>query len=89
MSGSTLKPSLSFLLTVYKKKKNLRRAFKEKEWETKKKKKILTALAMTIKRDITMSIRKRGNELKLHKKTVKTAIKQVSSLDLNPLDYAL
>ena len=30
-----------------------------------------------------------ANELKVHTKTLRSAIKQESSLDLNPLDYAL
>ena len=36
-----------------------------------------------------MSIRKHANESKVHKKTVKTAIKQDLSPDLNPLDYGI
>ena len=35
-----------------------------------------------------MSIRKHINELKVHEKTVRTAIKQDLSPDHNPLDYA-
>ena len=49
----------------------------------------LSALGTAIKKDPTTSIRKHTNELKVHKKTVKTAIKQDLSLDLNPLDYAI
>ena len=44
---------------------------------------------MSIKKDPTASIRKCANELKDHEKTVRTAIKQDLSLDLNPLDYAM
>ena len=36
-----------------------------------------------------MSIRKYANELKVHKKTVRIAIKQDLSQDLNPLDHAM
>ena len=36
-----------------------------------------------------MSIRKYANELKIHEKTVRTAIKQNLSPDLNPLDYII
>ena len=39
---------------------------------------------MAIKKDPTMSIRKHTNELKVHQKTVRTAIKQDLSPDLNP-----
>ena len=44
---------------------------------------------MAIKKDPTMSIRKLTNELKVHKKTVRIAIKQDLSPDINPLDYAI
>ena len=37
----------------------------------------------------SMSIRKHANELKFHKKTVTTAIKQDLSTELDPLDYAI
>ena len=43
---------------------------------------------MAIKKDPTMLIRKHANELKV-KKTVRTAIKQDLSPDLNPPDYAI
>ena len=36
-----------------------------------------------------MSIRKHGNDLKVHEKTVRTAIKQDLSPDFNPHDYAM
>ena len=48
----------------------------------------LTVLATVIK-DTTTSIRKYTNELKFHEKTVRTAIKQDLSPDLNSPDYAL
>ena len=44
---------------------------------------------MAIKKDPTTSMRKHINELKVHKKTVRTAIKQDLSPDFNPLDYAI
>ena len=49
----------------------------------------LTALATAIKKDPTKSIRKQGNELKFHEKTVKTANKQDLSPNHHPLDYAI
>ena len=49
----------------------------------------LTALAMVIRKDPTTSIRKHANELKVHEKTVRTAIKQDLSPDHNPLDYTI
>ena len=52
------------------------------------KKTFLTALATVIKKDSIMSIRKHANKLKVHEKTVKTAIKQDLNPKLNPLDYA-
>ena len=42
-----------------------------------------------IKKDLTISIRKHANELKVHKKTVRTAIKLDLIRDLNPLDYSI
>ena len=47
------------------------------------------ALATVIKKDSTTSIRKYANELKVHKKTVKTAIEQDLKPDLNHFDYAI
>ena len=44
---------------------------------------------MVIKKDHSTSIRKHANELKVHEKTVRTAIKLVVSPDINPLDYAI
>ena len=52
------------------------------------KRRFLTGLATVIKKDPTILIRKHTNELKIHKKTLRRAIKQDSSLDRNPLDYA-
>ena len=49
----------------------------------KQKKFFFTAMAMAIKKDPTTSIRKHANELKVHEKTVKTAIEQDLSTDLN------
>ena len=58
--------------------------------KTKQKRKgFLTALATVMKKDYTMSIRLHANELKVHEKTVRTAIKQDVSPDLNSLDYAI
>ena len=82
------------LSTVYSaQKKNYRkRVFQEKgSGGLNKKLKVgfLTPLATAIKKDPTMSIRKHANELKVHKKTVRTAIKQDLSPDLNLFDYAI
>ena len=41
-----------------------------------------------IKPDPATSITKQANKLKVHKKTVRTVIKQDLSPDFNPLDYA-
>ena len=49
----------------------------------------LTAFPTAITKDHTMSIRKHTNELKVHKKTMRTAIKQDLIPDLNPHDYTL
>ena len=49
----------------------------------------LTALTTTIKKDPMTSIKKHANELKVHEKTVRTAIKQDLSPGLIPLDYAI
>ena len=64
--------------------------FKEKwEWRIEQKEGFLTALAIVIKKDLTMSIIKHANRLKVHEKTVRTTIKQDLSWDLDPLDYAI
>ena len=49
----------------------------------------LIALATVIKKDPATSIRKNAYELKVHKKTVRTAIKEDIRADLNPFDYAI
>ena len=49
----------------------------------------LTAPATAIEKDPTASIRKHVNELKVHEKTMRTAIEQHLSRDFNPLDYAI
>ena len=54
----------------------------------KRKECLLIFLAMVIKKDLTTSLRKLVNELKVLEKTVK-AIKLVFTPDLNPLDYAI
>ena len=55
----------------------------------KRKEGVLTALVTAIKKDPTISIRKHANKLKVHKKTVRTAIKQDLNPDLNPLEFAI
>ena len=42
-----------------------------------------------IKKDPTTSLSKHANELKVHKKTVRTAIKQDLRPDFDPFDYAI
>ena len=42
-----------------------------------------------IKKDPTTSKRKHTNELKIHKKTLRIAIKQDLSTYINPLDYTI
>ena len=44
------------------------------DWTKNEKKGFLNALAMAIKKDATMPIRKHSNELKVHEKTMRTAI---------------
>ena len=59
------------------------------DW-TKNEKVFLTALVATaIKKDRTTSIRKHANELKFNEKTVRRAIQQDLSPDLNSLDYTI
>ena len=74
--------------TVYKAKKDSfteKELFKEKKGSgglnKKRKEGFLIALVTAIKKDPTSSIIKHVNELKVHEKTVRTAIKQ----DLTPL----
>ena len=55
----------------------------------KTKKRILIALATAIKKDPSTSIRKHANELKVHEKIVRTAVKQYFSPNFNFLDYAI
>ena len=66
--------------------------FKEKgEWgiELKKKRRLFIVLATVIRKDPTTLIRKHADELKVHKKNVRTTIKQDLSPDLNPLENAI
>ena len=49
---------------------------------------VLIDLATAVKKDLTTSIRELATDLKVHEKTVRRAIKQDLSPDLNPLDYA-
>ena len=83
------------LSTVYKAKKNFsqKKSFLRKSGSgglnKKRKESFLTALATAIKRDPTTSIRKHANELKVHEKTVRTAIKQDLCPDVKPLDYSV
>ena len=58
---------------------------KKKKW----KEGFLTVLDMAIKKDSITSIRKQANELKVHEKTVMTAVKQDLRPDLDPLDYVI
>ena len=57
---------------------------KKKKKKKKRKEGFLTVFATAIKKDLTTSIIKHANELKVHGKTVRTAIKQDSSPNLNP-----
>ena len=57
--------------------------------EQKHKEGFLTNRVTEIKRNSPTSIKKHANELKVHKKTVGTAIKQDFNQDLNPLNYAI
>ena len=54
-----------------------------------KRKNVFLALATVIKKHPTMSIRKHANELQVHKKTVRSAIKLDLSSDLKLLDNAI
>ena len=92
----TLKPSQSFFVYHIQSKEKL---FTEKEFfkekgeggglNKKQKQGFLTALTAMIKKDPIKSIRKSANELKVHKKTVRTPIKQDLSPDHNLLDYTV
>ena len=69
---------------------NKKKQNKKKQTNKKKRKEgFLTALATAIKKDPITSMRWHGNQLKDYEKTVRTAIKQDLSPDLNPLDYAI
>ena len=57
--------------------------------EQKSKEGFLTAFATAIKKNLPMSIRKPDNELKVHEKVARTAVKKDTSPDLNLLDYAI
>ena len=65
------------------------RQTESKELDKNPKEGFLTALATGIKKGSTTSIRKHVNELKVHEKTMRTAIKQDLSPDFNPLHYAI
>ena len=74
--------------------KEIKKCYRKEEkegWGTEQnqKKGFLTALATVIKKDPQTSIKKQANELKVHEKTVRTAIKQDFSEDLNCLHYAV
>ena len=87
-----LKPSQNFFVQRKEKilqKKSFFQKSGKRRIERKKNEGFLTVLAMAIKKDPTMSIRKRANELKVHEKTVRTVIKQDLSPDVNPLDDAI
>ena len=71
-----------FLLNVFLKEKGgVENWTKKIKWKNG----FLTALPKDIKKDPTLSIRKDGNELKVHEKTGKTAIKQDLRSHLHPL----
>ena len=59
------------------------------DWTKNKKGGVLTAFVTVNKKDLTASIRKHANELKLYGKTVRTAIKQNLSPGLNLLNYVM
>ena len=65
-------------------KENGERRIKQKEKEGS-----LTGLVMAIRKDPTTSIGKHVNELKVHKKNVRTAIKQDLRPDHNLLNYVI
>ena len=48
-----------------------------------------TALTFVVKKDPKTSIKKHASELKVHKKTVRTAIKQDLNPQLNPIDTSI
>ena len=76
---------------MQKKKEDLfkeRRVCELNKKQTNRKQDILPALTTVIK-DPTTPIRKHANEFKVYEKTVRTAIKQHLSPDLNTVDYAI
>ena len=86
----------TFLCLLYTKQRNFflqKKSFLRKIWSRVLGKKLiegfLASLSTAIKRDPTTSKRKHANELKVHEKSVRTAIKQDSSPDLSPIDYAI
>ena len=95
--NTEIKPK--FLCLLYtKERKNfftVKELLKEKGlWRVEQKKKkrkrgLLIALATVIKKNLTTSIRKHANVLKVQEKTVRTAIKQDLSSDCNPLDHSI
>ena len=81
-------------LTYTKQKKNFyrKKSFLRKRRSgrsNKKREEIFSTALATAKKDPITLIRKHANELKVHKKTVITTIKQDLSPDNNPLDYAI
>ena len=90
-----LTPNLSQSSSVYRIQSDFfysKRAFKERgkcRIEQKRNDNFLTATATVIKKNSTKSRRKHSNDLKVHEKTVRTAIKQDLNLDLNFLAYAI
>ena len=66
-------------------KKNFLRKGGLKDWTKKQKEGFLTDLATALKKDAATLIRKQANGLKVHGKTVRTAIKQDFNQDFNPL----
>ena len=88
----TPKPNQSFFClpdTKQRKKNSRKRDCWGKEGVEKPKGGFLTALITAIPKDPITPIRKHTNELKVHEKSVRTAIKQDLSTELNPLDYVL
>ena len=90
----TTKPNQNFFFLPYTKQRNFflrKKGFLRKRvsggLNKNQKEGFLTALTMVIKKDLTTSIKKHANKLKVDDKTVWTAIKQDLSLD--PLDYAV
>ena len=91
LKAKTKPKFLCLLYTKQRKSFYRKRAFSGKvrveDWTKKWKEGFLTAPAMVIKRDPTMSIRKHDNELKVYEKTVRIVIKTELSPYCNPFDY--